>query len=70
MAFGEVRALVPERAGHHVDFAIMIEIADISALRPELVGGGDLFKRVQALFGVKHGRGKREGDAETDGQDS
>ena len=54
------------RAGDDIYFAVVIEIADVRAFAPELVGELDLFERVQdVIFGggdERGGQGESGGD--------
>ena len=51
MAFLEVRAFPPVRAGDDVHFAVVIEIAEAGPFAPELVGKLNFFKAVNAVIG-------------------
>jgi hypothetical protein len=50
VTFFEIGSLVPERPGLNIHDAVMIEVADIGTLRPELIGGLDLFESVREIF--------------------
>ena len=60
MALFKIRSLVPVRPGDDIDFSIVIEIAKVGALGPELVGKLKLFESVDGFCAVRDQR--RRGD--------
>src|SRR5258708_2818668 len=66
VALLEFRALIPKRTRDDVRFAVVIEVADVGALRPELVGELDFFERMNAVSRIQakrkpgqNGRGEK-----------
>src|SRR5215468_2933456 len=47
VALFEIRTFVPEGSGNHIHLSIVIKIADIGTLGPELVGRLNFFKIVE-----------------------
>src|SRR6266542_81652 len=63
VAFLEVRPFIPERARNDVPFAVVVEVAEVRALAPELVAEPGLLKGVQkVIFAGDHERARQSNE--------